>query len=197
MRNSFSSTFALLLSGISLGCAGPSGPRSHLETESERAAEMKQMREEITREILAELQTRESSRGQEVSRSLQTTESGSDRNPEQENDRFAGSVSGRILLGGQGLAECKVKLVRLPSADTLFEAYTAFKEGREYEAVTNEDGIYIIANIPAGPYCLKWLPKGETGWIRKLSEKPDILVQAGSMTHFKDIDLGKINVIPK
>jgi hypothetical protein len=108
-----------------------------------------------------------------------------------------GSITGRILAQGQGLAGCHVKMVRLVEARGLFEAYKTFQEGMEFEAVTGQDGVYRIDALPEGSYVARWLPKGESGWIRRLCDKPDAVVKAGDVTKLADLDLHQVTILPR
>ncbi|MBI2997095.1 MAG: carboxypeptidase regulatory-like domain-containing protein [Deltaproteobacteria bacterium] len=105
--------------------------------------------------------------------------------------REDGSVEGRILLGGIGLAGCRVKLMRAPQSSSFQGIFKELKQGDEFETVTNEDGGYAFREIPVGDYQLQWLPKGGDSWIRRLTERPDVTVQKGKTFHARDVDLAK------
>lgn len=105
--------------------------------------------------------------------------------------REVGSVAGRILLGGIGLPGCRVKLVRVPQSSSFQGIFKELKQGDEFETVTNEDGGYAFREIPVGDYQLQWLPKGGDGWIRRLTERPDVTVQKGTTFQARDVDLAK------
>jgi len=102
-----------------------------------------------------------------------------------------GSVEGVIIWQGKPLKNRKVKIV--------LERYTGFslaalkkwfatdKEkspGDEIvlETQTDTQGRYVFYEAPPGYYRLYWMPDINTGWIRRLREKPDIEVVSGNQT---------------
>ena len=46
---------------------------------------------------------------------------------------------------------------------------------------TDDQGRYFFAKVPPGFYRLYWQPEGETDWIHRLRDKPDLEVMAGRM----------------
>lgn len=56
------------------------------------------------------------------------------------------------------------------------------ESGDRYETETDADGRYRFERVPPGEYLLYWMPDGETGWVRRLRERPDIDVVPGGMT---------------
>lgn len=96
----------------------------------------------------------------------------------------AGEIVGQMLFDGQPLHECRVKLVLLQRK--LLGGYTEKEDQSEIPVVTTDNtGTYRFVGIPAGPYKLKWAPKGEAFWTRKVGAKPDVMVE-----------LGHVNVVP-
>lgn len=102
-----------------------------------------------------------------------------------------GSAKGRILWNKKGLEGCRVKLVRMMSGGMLSEMFRNFQEGIEFETITDKDGGYVFADIPVGSYKLKWLLPGDTGWIRRIRDKPDIIIERGKKKNFKDVETNR------
>ncbi len=102
-----------------------------------------------------------------------------------------GIAKGQILRDGKGLPDCHVKLVRLVKAQTMAGLLKISKEGIEFETVTDQDGKYRFDPIPVGSYKLKWQLPDDTGWIRRLRDKPDVDVEAGTTKVLKTIETGR------
>lgn len=102
-----------------------------------------------------------------------------------------GRVEGFILFRGEGLPEYQVKLVRLTEAASLLGVFKEFQEGAEFETTTDKEGGYVFEQVPVGSYKLKWQPKGGRSWIRRLSDRPDVIVREGQTAAPKDIDTDK------
>jgi hypothetical protein len=102
-----------------------------------------------------------------------------------------GSVEGVIMWRGKPLQNREVKIV--------LERYTGFslaalkkwfagdkedssQSGVILETRSDSQGRYIFHQVPPGYYRLYWMPDADTGWIRRLREKPDIEVVSGSLT---------------
>ena len=104
----------------------------------------------------------------------------------------SGAVEGYILYRGQGLAGCKVKLIRQLESTTLLGLFKEAKAGAEFDAVTREDGLYRFEQVPAGKYLLRWLPPGSDAWIQRLSDRQyDVLVEEGTTVGLRDIDMSR------
>jgi hypothetical protein len=177
----------LLLAALAARCTGPS-PEEH-------AAEMARMKEEVRREVLAELQANPPN-GAPANGSGAAPASPAPAAPRPDPTTL-GAARGRVLTGGQGLGDCRVKLVRLVDARGLLDAFRTFQEGAEFEAVSGPDGSYRFESLPEGSYSARWLPKGESGWIRRLSEKPDVVVKAKSETELADLDLCRVTIVSR
>ena len=102
-----------------------------------------------------------------------------------------GSVEGVIMWQEKPLKNRPVKIV--------LERYTGFSQaalekwiatdqeksprnGIVLKTQTNSKGYYILHEVPPGYYRLYWMPDTDTGWIRRLREKPDIEVTTGNLT---------------
>jgi len=102
-----------------------------------------------------------------------------------------GRVEGVILWGGKPLVNGGVTIA--------IETYTGFswaslkkmfsknKEKSSDQRITlrtqtDSLGRYIFEEAPPGWYRLYLLPNAETGWVRRLAEKPDFEVFAGQLT---------------
>ncbi|MDK1030489.1 MAG: carboxypeptidase-like regulatory domain-containing protein [Planctomycetia bacterium] len=143
-------------------------------------------REQMTREITAE-----------VVRKFQMLEPDSDiakvlnLSPyglRQVNAGPTGVAEGEILHRGKGLPDCRVKLVRLVQAESIAGLLKVFKEETEFETVTDEHGKYRFEMLPVGSYKLKWQLPGDTGWIRRLKDRPDVTVSVGQTSVIKTVE---------
>lgn len=158
------------------------------------------LKEELKREILAEL-AREAPPGE--TNQAQAPAQGADPNPSLQSKTVEkgpgvppapGGVSGRIVKFGAGVASCKVKLVRWVGMEDLSEVYEALQSGLEFETVTDGDGKYVFTQVPVGAYRLKWQPQGESGWLRRLSDRPEVWVEEGKVAAAKDIRMDRAPV---
>jgi len=50
------------------------------------------------------------------------------------------------------------------------------------ETKTDSQGRYVFEKVPPGEFRLYWMPDAETGWIRRMREKPDFEVMTGELT---------------
>ncbi|MGA8179841.1 MAG: hypothetical protein WB792_07255 [Desulfobacterales bacterium] len=102
-----------------------------------------------------------------------------------------GSVEGVIMWQEKPLKNRQVKIV--------LERYTGFspaalekwfatdkekspQDGIVLETQTDSKGHYVFHEAPPGYYRLYWMPDKDTGWVRRLREKPDIEVTTGNLT---------------
>lgn len=99
-----------------------------------------------------------------------------------------GHAEGVMLRRGLGLRACKVKLVALSGTTNRFQGYS---EGEEYITVTDEKGKYRFDNLPVGPYKLKWELPGDTGWIRRLRDRPDVIVRESELSVLKPVETAR------
>jgi hypothetical protein len=102
-----------------------------------------------------------------------------------------GRVEGVIMWHGKPLENSKVKIVLETytgfSLSALKELFAADKEKSPQdeivlETTTDSDGHYVFNQAPPGYYRLYWMPDVNTGWIRRLREKPDVEVITGKLT---------------
>jgi len=101
----------------------------------------------------------------------------------------AGGVEGVIRWKDRPLSRGRVMIVPARAAGLSPESRAKVKAGVEgapgggkgglLETGTNDAGRYRFERVPPGEYLLYWMPNPETGWIRRLREKPDIEVVAG------------------
>ena len=145
---------------VMTGCA--SGGRTPEQTAAER--------EQLKREILAELRAEEA-RAPEALVAI------------------AGTVEGRVLWNGDPLPECRVRLVRVD--ENVGYVAGADAAGSVVDTVTDARGTYRFDDIPAGSYKLKWVNPGGERWIRFLATEPDLAVIAGETTSFRDIEASR------
>ncbi len=94
-----------------------------------------------------------------------------------------GEVSGRLSHQGRPLVNCKVVLVALQKN---WLGYTLKKSAKQL-ATTDNNGVYRLGNVPAGVYMLRWLPAGESAWIRRAEVRPDLRVRVGETTQVKEV----------
>ena len=99
-----------------------------------------------------------------------------------------GSAEGRILRGGEGLQGCQVKLIRIMKQQSITEMLNVVKEGTEFGTVTDKDGKYHFDRLPVGAYKLKWQLPNDKGWIRRLRDKPDAIITRGQTTVLKYVE---------
>jgi len=102
-----------------------------------------------------------------------------------------GSVEGVIMWQGKPLKNRKVKILlerytgfSLAALKKWFETDKEKSPGDEIvlETQTDSQGRYVFREAPPGYYRLYWMPDINTGWIRRLQEKPDIEVISGNRT---------------
>ena len=102
-----------------------------------------------------------------------------------------GRVEGVIRWQGKPLQDSKVKIVLERytgfSLSALKQFFGADKEKSSQdeivlETTTDSQGHYIFNETPPGYYRLYWIPDENTGWVRRLREKPDIEVVTGRLT---------------
>lgn len=102
----------------------------------------------------------------------------------------AGDAEGVMLRRGVGLSGCRVKLAALGTR-AMFQAGT---EGQEYITITDKDGRYHFEQIPPGPYKIKWELPGDTGWIRRIRDRPDVTVIAGKLVVLEPVETARAPV---
>ncbi len=103
------------------------------------------------------------------------------------------AIQGKVLLKGEPLPKCKIRILRITDATgdrllRLLSGSNTEKAEQSFEAVSDEHGIYTFTNIPYGEYILYWQPEGQDQWIRRLSENPDITLIPGHPAAMRDIE---------
>ncbi len=107
--------------------------------------------------------------------------------------RHLGGVTGHVLWDGQPAVDCHVKVVQVSRMDLgvaarlLGRSETEARESIARETVTDATGRYHIENLVPGEYDVYWKPRGEASWIRRLSERPDLLVLTDETTPYPNI----------
>lgn len=104
----------------------------------------------------------------------------------------AGGVEGVIRWKERPLSRGRVMIVPAKSAGLPPESREkagagvagapVAMNGGEYETETDDAGRYRLDQVSPGDYLLYWMPGGETGWIRRLREKPDLHIAPGGVT---------------
>lgn len=105
-----------------------------------------------------------------------------------------GQVEGRVLLGNAGVGGCRVKLVRLLESSSFLGMLHEVKQGAEFDSRTDPDGRFVFRDVPSGAYRVLWQAPGDTGWIRRMRDKPDARVEGNQTTRVADVDLGRTPV---
>lgn len=180
------------------GCSTPAQDRAKLKEELKREilAELREQRQ--TTVLASPQQDREQMKKeieQEVLAKVQNQVQTITMQFPDANDRTiqwqqvpVGSAEGRILRGGEGLQECQVKLMRIMKRQSITEMFNVVKEGTEFGTVTDEDGKYHFDRLPVGAYKLKWQLPNDKGWIRRLRDKPDAIITEGQNTVLKSVE---------
>lgn len=196
-----------------LGIAAFSGCVSSTEPELTKLQERERLKQELKAEILAELRLELLAAKSEVEQQLKNTlaplASRLDQVTEaQLQDMLArktthpqqvagatasgiGDAEGRILRSGAGLPGCRVKLVRMMRVHSIGEIFKSYEQGMEFETVSDENGKYRFNKLPAGDYKLKWQLPGDTGWIRRIRDKPDVTIMNGRVGALTPIETAR------
>jgi hypothetical protein len=160
---------------------------SQITTEQNQEQIRAQMKEEIEQEIMAKIQNQVQSQVKEIASDF----------PDVNNRSIqwqavpVGSAEGKILRNGQGLAACKVKLIRILKPQSVVEMFNTIREGVEFTTVTDEQGKYVFDNLPVGAYKLKWQLPNDQGWIRRLRDKPDAIITKGQATVLNPVETNR------
>ncbi len=103
----------------------------------------------------------------------------------------AGGVEGVIRWKDRPLSRGRVMIVPAKVAGLPPESREKAKAGvagapgggkdDKLETVTDAAGRYRFEREPPGEYLFYWMPNPETGWIRRLRDKPDLEVVAGGV----------------
>lgn len=148
--------------------------REQQESSSAAAEQIKeQIKQEVMREIAGDFTPRQT---QEHPQSVRPATG------------YAGDAEGVILRKGVGLSGCRVKLVAFSGTGAGLRSYT---KDQEYITITDKDGRYRFDQIPEGPYKIKWELPGDTGWIKRIRDRPDVTVVAGNLVVLKPIETAR------
>jgi len=103
----------------------------------------------------------------------------------------AGGVEGVIRWKDRPLSRGRVMIVLAKVAGLPPESRGKAKAGvagapveeknEKFETETDAAGRYRFERVPPGEYLFYWMPNPETGWIRRLRDKPDLEVVAGGV----------------
>ncbi len=144
-------------------CAGPS--------EAERDAE----RQRLKQEILAEI--REVDPGARPAAEAPATAPA---------PAMVGEVvEGRLLWGDGGLANARVRLVRMDVFRS--KPSVEYRAGDFYDTTTDEEGRFRFPSVEFGSYKCLWAPPGADSWVRRLANNPDAIVQKGQPAAMSEI----------
>lgn len=200
----------VLVIGIS-GCTTGNHKLIRQEVRKSLKKELKRLKKELKRDILYELQrelpTSQARNHKQLNRKsspllTEKIKKNADSYPErlragqhpqavQPPTQAVGNAEGRILRSGAGLAQCRVKLVRMTSIQSLGNLFNTFKDGLEFETVTDEDGNYRFEALPVGNYKIKWELPDDKGWIRRLQNRSDVTIKDGKTSTLKPIETYK------
>jgi hypothetical protein len=104
-----------------------------------------------------------------------------------------GKIRGKVLAGGNPLANCDVRLSRLPDFSVAaFRSSSSDKstsEKNEFVARTDSQGRYFFKELPPGSYRIAWRPAGHVNFVRRLKSEPDVELSAGEVVEYKDIEV--------
>ena len=92
----------------------------------------------------------------------------------------AGGVEGVIRWKDRPLSRGRVMIVSA-KVKAGIEGTPGGGKGDMFETETDAAGRYRFERVPPGEYLLYWMPNQETGWIRRLRDKPDLEVVAGGV----------------
>lgn len=167
--------------------------------------EMQALKEQLKREILEELRQQEGigtllHEASPMNAEREKSETGSNvpkpppLHPQGVSQPVVGRgyAEGYILTGNRGIAECKVKLLRIDRPSRR----RGYQEEVEFQTLTSAEGLYRFENIPEGKYALKWQLPGEEGWIRRLHKEADVTVEPGRTHVIKSVNMSK-GLVPR
>ncbi len=106
-------------------------------------------------------------------------------------DASTGKVRGRVVWNGGPLANCEIRLSRLPELSMAgfnpFSNAGTAPEKTEFLTRTDNQGRYFFKRLPPGSYRVAWRPAGHADFVRRLSSWPDVELSAGAVVEYKDI----------
>ncbi len=210
-RSAYGLIIVVMLTVVFSGCISHDRKYERQLVRKSLKKELKRMKKQLKREILAELQeelaANQSEEREQLNNELDSLVTAKVRKKVDLQQRLmqaeqhpqavrsptqaVGNVKGRMLRSGVGLAQCRVKLVRLMKMQSLGNMLTTVRTGTEFETVTNENGIYRFEALPVGEYKMKWELPGDEGWIRRLRDKSDVTIKEGKTIILKPIETSK------
>lgn len=103
----------------------------------------------------------------------------------------SGKVRGRVVWSGNPLADCDVRLSKLPEFSMAsfrpFSGDASVSEKSKFVVRTDNHGRYFFKGLPPGSYRIAWRPAGHTDFVRRFKSGPDIELLAGDVVEYKDI----------
>jgi len=102
-----------------------------------------------------------------------------------------GDVGGTIRWKNAPLSHARVLVVPRIAAGRPMSAGRAEGMGEtgrapvpegSYETRTDAEGRYRIERVSPGEYLLYWMPDEKAGWVRRLRDRPDLVVAPGKTT---------------
>lgn len=104
--------------------------------------------------------------------------------------RETGVIEGRVLWGGQPLPNATVRIVRVAPQGSLLSLSSGEPDRPvTMEAVSDAQGRYRVAQVPPGEYRFLWQARPGGDWLRRLTEKAEVTVEAGKTLRHKDVEL--------
>ena len=100
-----------------------------------------------------------------------------------------GTVEGRLLHTGAGLADARVRIVRWEAFRVKWAA--DFRSDDYYDTQTDAEGRYTLTPVEPGKYKLLWVPPGGEYWIRVAADKPDVMVMADQTAVVREIETNR------
>lgn len=104
----------------------------------------------------------------------------------------SGKVRGKVMWNGNPLANCDVRLSKLPEFSVVgfrpFSGDASVSGKSEFVAQTDNHGRYFFSGLPPGSYRIAWRPAGHSDFVRSFKSGADIELSAGDVVEYKDIE---------